>query len=252
MAVRFDPPAAQPGQPVTVDALALAPRGSVIRTLTASSCLPDPFAVTTSYADLSCFGQDDLVDPLGPVPATWTPTRPDCEDLGATPYASTYYAYEDTSDTGYGYYFSTGCSSTYPVLVEAGTADGDGYGYVLVDVYDIEPVAPQPSMWSLEQALTVEGDVRAGGEVTLEYTIATSLASASYPGFHWYVDAGVLVRTGVTAPSALAEGLTTTENTLRIPEDWRGPLRVVVVATRDGAGDSGADTTWRILVLDVP
>ena len=251
--MRFDPPAAQPGAPVTVDALALAPRGTVIRTLTASSCLPDPFAVTTSYADLSCFGQDELVEPLGPLPAAWTPTRPHCEDLGATPYEGTYYDYEETGDTGYGYYSSGGCNSTYPVLVEAQTADGDGYGFVFVDIYDVDPVvSDQPSLWSLDQSLTAEGDVEAGGEVTLEYTVATALVSTSYPGFHWYVDDGVLVRTGVTAPTAVGEGSTTTGNTLRIPEDWHGPLRVVVVATRDGVGSAGADTTWRVLVLDVP
>lgn len=255
VALRFDPPYAQPGQPVTVEALALAPRGTVIDGLTASSCVPDPLAETTSYRDLSCFREPELTEALGAVPATWTPPRPTCEaGTEPTPYEGTWYDYEETGDTGYGYYYyDSGCNSTYPVLVEARTSEGSGYGYVFVDVYDSDPLtATQPSMWSLEQSLTASEDVRPGRDVELEYTIATPFASPTYPGFHWYVDAGVLLRTGVTSPSVLTEESTTTRNTLRIPDDWHGPLRVVVVAVRDGGDNAGADTTWRVVVLDVP
>jgi len=87
----------------------------------------------------------------------------------------------------------------------------------------------------------------------------------------WDVDEGTLMATGVTRAQAVelaepAEGepqarvleATLTRNTLRIPSDVSGPLRVVVVAVPetdlgddDGSAYASGNVTWGVLTLQV-
>ena len=249
LAIRFDPVVVQAEVPVTIDALAVAPRGQVIQTVTAATCIEDPLAETTTYTDLSCFGEPKLEVLLGDIPAVWLPHGSECTTTTSstsTSYYSTYYSDTGAGDTGGSV---SSCESTLPILVEARTSDGSGFGSVFSGVP--QRAIAVPGLWSYSQSLTASGQVRAGGEVQLDFEIANGDLSPSYPGFHWYVDAGELVKTGVTAPTSVEPDLTKAANTLRIPEDWHGPLRVIVVATASENVDR-ADTTWRVLVLDVP
>jgi hypothetical protein len=66
---------------------------------------------------------------------------------------------------------------------------------------------------------------------------------------HSYIDAGELVGTGRTSPDIVDVDRITSHNTVRIPSDWRGPFRVVVVFDSQWVPGS---STWQTLVLEVP
>lgn len=84
------------------------------------------------------------------------------------------------------------------------------------------------------------------------YNYGTSFAGGYFGGgppddmrFRWYVDAGELLGTGRTGATSSDELRHYAENTLRLPEDAHGSLRVAVVLA------TGAPV-WSVLTLEVP
>lgn len=230
LAIRLDPPLVEGGVPVHVEALAVAPIGTPLDRVSARSCRLDP-DLPTLYWSLSCLGEEDLEVDLGLVPLDWTFTLPStCEEA-------------PTLDTGH----AELCASQVPLLVEARAGDEVGYGHVYLRVRPAWELGEdlQPPMASLERALTWQGDASAGGEVALSFRIGRG------ESFLWYVDAGVLEGTGRTAVQERGEDFVVSNNRLRIPQDWHGPLRVYVVVAQEG-WTGGADVTWESLVLEVP
>ena len=96
--------------------------------------------------------------------------------------------------------------------------------------------------------------VRPGDEVPLRFE------SDEYGyEFAWFVDAGELLGTGLTSHQGTTPTWTEeqevqiwTQNVLRVPENYRGPLRVYVVTSQ---GYGGANPTvgngWDMLTLQV-
>lgn len=231
--IRVDPEVAARGAPRTVDALVLSPHE--VRSVAVDTCgvVVDQPAVI----DGTCFNEPSLVSQLADgLPATVEfPTMTYPCDL--------YVTYGDTGNAPV--YVANECHSTFPLRVRAVTDEDEGYGVVSVDVpADERPgtTTVDPSTYDLQVAV-VGGEVLAGSEVVLE----ASELNVPWPEdfvVRWYVDAGELLATGRTAYIGRNEARARTQNTLRIPDDWRGPLRVAVV-TRSG-------TVWTVSTLEVP
>jgi hypothetical protein len=228
VAMRFDPPAVAYDEPFTVEALALAPRGTEIVRVHAQTCVASEVSVHTAYSDLGCFQEEELAAELGPLPATASFPSPAADDSG---------------------YFG---GSTFPVLVEAiGEAGDPGYGYVFVTPLDA-PARSERTLADVTQELTWTGEVRPGGELALSWRIRSRRITRDDPGIAWYVDDGELLDTGRTAAWDTGDGWTASSNRLVIPDDWSGPLRIVVVAATNRNRFAGADVGWIVKTVDVP
>lgn len=255
LAIRIDPPVVLHGLPVTVDALVLGPPGTELDAVSVDLCgLSDERMV--QVWNLECFDEPELVQPLGDaLPLVWAP--PDLSQLPCEPdtgQADTAHADSaDSADTGDAGWFAGRCQSRVPMMLTATVSGEPAYGAVEVPMR-VAPFATgeavPTSVNGAERSLVATGDVRPGGEVALTFTIA---AEPGWDGFRWWVDAGELVGTGRTAIHRRDGDLRVTQNTLRIPDDWQGPLRVVVTV-QSAAGqqsDAVGDVAWEILTLDV-
>jgi hypothetical protein len=240
-AIRVSPPVLAHGLPVTIDALILGPGEPSDEHVAICGLRTD---LPTYVGEEQCFRQPELVDDIGDgLPIGWEP--PDLatvtcpEDTGNTP------------DTGWTWGI---CASVVPLLVSAKVADEPVFGrvdaWLRVRGYnDGEPVPP--SFADLPHSLTVSGEPRAGGEVELTASIDGDVDEY---GFRWWVDAGELVGTGRTAVHELDGDSRVTHNTLRIPDDFHGSLRVAVVE-QSLRGETDAlvgDQSWDVITLEVP
>lgn len=87
---------------------------------------------------------------------------------------------------------------------------------------------------------------------TSSYNYGTTFEGGYFGGgppddmrFRWYVDAGELLGTGRTGALSSDALRHYAENTLRIPEDTHGSLRVAVVLATN-------TLFWSVLTLEVP
>jgi hypothetical protein len=261
LAIAIDPPVLVHGQPVTVRALALGPDGIEADTMSYDVCgLATDRVVEVREHD--CFHQPELVTHLGDgAEASWEP--PDLSDLVCPFPADTGLGLDSGSedppdpdpdqDTDLNPYYAFDCGSFAPLLVTARFGDEQAFASadlpVRLQPYEEGEYVP-PGRWSAERSLTWTGDAVAGGEIDLTFTLA-----AESPRFSWFVDAGELAGTGWTSdhePVPLND-LSVTHNTLRIPDDWHGPLRVVAVAVDNYTtwGVAG-DSAWSVVTLEVP
>ncbi|MFK7929097.1 MAG: hypothetical protein AB8H79_12970 [Myxococcota bacterium] len=277
VAIRLDPPIIMPGEPVTAHALALAPGALAPDSVEVAVCgLRDDLQVSI-WTDPVCFQNPDLVDVVATeLPGSWSArdlSQTECLeewDTGKFVEGGDSADTDDTGDTGFVIY-SGECVSIVPMMVTASFGDQVGRGMIrarhrLRGLRVNEPV-PVP-LDSAARALTTEGDAVAGGEVQLTFRIESGSAIRQY---WWYVDDGTLMSTGLTRTQAIEVSepgeeepeepvleASITRNTLRIPADYSGPLRVVVVATPDRDWDvddnsayASGNVTWETLTLQV-
>ncbi len=254
LAVRLDPPAVVHGLPTTVEALALGP--SAPRGASAAICgLRTDVRVTVATVD--CFSNTALVAPVADaLPATWSP--PDLSGLATERTATVFAGDSGGAPNWWAALDASGYPpgvSLVPLMVTADFPSGPAYGSLLVPVVHAPFTAGDavpPSVADRGRTLTWEGEARPGGTVTLQFAYQGRPHAG---GFHWYVDAGTLLRTGRTAVlTERDDGWTETENVLEIPDSWSGPLRVVVVVVGVEGATSDTlvgDTTWEILTLPV-
>ena len=97
-----------------------------------------------------------------------------------------------------------------------------------------------------------EKEAQAGDEISLQWNIDGNLVNAA---FHWYVDDGLLLQTGLTSadfedPSeTYPAGRTIVQNLLQIPDDYEGKLRIWIVAHYNW--NSLMDMAWSEGVIEV-
>lgn len=251
LAIRVDPPVLVHGLPVTIDALVMGPPGTSVDSVSVDLCgLSDERMVRVW--ELQCYDEPELVQPLGAaLPLAWEPpdlSRVPCEaDTGLDT------AHGHSGDTAAVAWHVGDCHSSVPLMVSAVVSGQPAYGALdaPIRLASFEPGEAVPaSVNAAARSLTALGDARPGGEVTLTFAVA---AEPGWDGFRWWVDGGELVGTGRTAVQERDGDLRITHNTLRIPDDWEGPLRVVVtVQSRIGLdSDAVGDVAWEILTLDV-
>lgn len=253
LAVDLDPPHVWPGTPTEITALGLAPGQEVLDRVQVDLCtLGDAFP--TLLTNLECHNVPEYVQVLGTTPLTWTPPHRDGFDCDRM-------AHDWRSDA------HRDCASEVPLLLSATTRGGER-ALATLDIIlpfdDALPYLDPPSQARFEGlTLSVDGSPTAGG--TLELTAQVTFDSPSrvnFPDATWFVDAGELEHTGrtrweevgppgsdalPTADSGVALPVDhTTHNRLRIPGDWHGPLRIVLVIV------DGYDAPWVIQAVDVP
>jgi hypothetical protein len=268
VAIKLDPPVLAHGLPVRIEALMLAPEGfEVVETEVTTCGFRDDLLVEVWGGE--CFDEPELVTLVGTeVPLTWDP--PDLSGI-ACPVDSgdTAIPWQDTggdtdprdtdADTDTGgvpwvpAWDEGSCTSYAPLLVGFVGKKERAYGTVTAMVraapYVDGEELPTP-IDALPRSLEATGDVVAGGEIGLEFRID---AEPDWAGYRWYVDDGELLGTGRTATQEIDGATYVTRNTLRIPEDFHGPLRVVVVVASMTGWDKRhtGDVTWSELTLEV-
>jgi hypothetical protein len=234
------------GETPTVDALILSPWP--VRAVSVDLCglVTDRLA----FIDARCYSEPDLIVGVSDHLPTDVPLPVldfECPGYGTLTPPPPFGTGATTVPTGKDPYrgYATTCASAFPVRVTGVTDEDEGYGIVLLEVSP-ETLPPfttlDPAAYDLRIDV-VEGQVVAGGEVVLEVSQVTELIDNDGSA-RWYVDDGDLLSTGRTLFVDLAEERSTSRNTLRIPEDWSGPLRVAVVA------HSGR--VWTVTTLEVP
>lgn len=257
--VRLDPPVIAHGLPVRIDALLLAPQGVSVAVSSVDVCgLRDDLIVALDAQD--CYTQPELVTHLGDsAPTTWEP--PDLSAIACPPsYGYDTGLYPDTggadtdTDTDPPTWDIGACRSYVPLRVQADAGGEPFYGgvaaFLRVEPYDPTEFVPTP-LFDKPRSLTSTGDAVAGGVVELEFRVDAAIDDE---GFRWWVDGGELLGTGRTALHNVDGDARITHNTLRIPADWEGPLRVFVVVESldsDVVPYSG-DLAWESLTLEVP
>lgn len=249
LAIRLDPVVIAYRRPVRVEALAVAPGGAAPTGWSLDRCrLFDD--LPTRIDDVECFGEPELVVPLADtMPATFdAPDLSDtrCEDTAdsGAPFTE---RREPPPDTGAALLPYSGCDSVGPLRVTARFGEQAAAGAVFA-IFRREPWhrwerPPRPIADKPHGFRAADETVAAGDVVRFTYAI-----DARVNDFRWYVDAGVLQGTGVTTAQRREGATTITTNTLEIPADHHGPLRVIVVTQ----GNLVGDMAWDVLTLSVP
>lgn len=233
--IQIDPPWLVHGQPVRIDALVLAPEAVEKRSVAICGLRDD---VQVAVWEIGCFGNDDLVDPISDhLPTVWNPpdlSHIDCAEEG----------WDDSGRTDLG----IECASQLPLLVTAETRSGTAYGSADVSIA-IQGTSgnARRSLARYPHRLEWTGEARPGGEVTLVFHVE----ERDVTRFQWYVDGGELLGTGSTERQGVDVRGQWTTNTLRIPSEWVGPLRVAAVASADNWGYRAGDQVWDVVTLEV-
>lgn len=253
LGLRLDPGIASDDIPRTVDALVLSPYPIEDVWVEVCGYVTDQ----PSYVAPHCFGEPALIQRVAnEVPATlylppldyacpipeseWGRTSSTSSTSGST--SSSYGSYRgaytwthtvstSTSDTGVpdgAFRFPPeACATNVPLRVVARSTEDEASMFtdLFASPVSFEPYAGlDPAVADLQ--LAIDGDPVAGGEIVLEASVA--LDAQLEAKVRWWVDDGELLSTGRTYLTD-DEGRQRTWNTLRIPADYHGPLRIAVV-----------------------
>lgn len=225
LAVRVTPVHASWSEPRRIEALILSPHEVLSEEVAVCGLRTD---VQVEVDEASCFAEPSLVAPVADdLPATWR-----APDLSEVPCGAI------DLDT-------PSCASRVPFLVTARSAVDEARGMATAPISTtwILPVS-EPDPRTADPRLTLlEGAPEPGGEVRLRFGVTWG-----YDRFAWTVDGGELLGTGRTGVHGILGGRVWTENTLRIPRGWSGPLRVTVVAF---ALDDDVAPAWLVDTLEV-
>ncbi|MCB9688563.1 MAG: hypothetical protein H6738_20090 [Alphaproteobacteria bacterium] len=220
-AMRVTPRVAPGGIPRTFEALVLSP--GAVQAPTWEVC--GLYEGRTARIDEECFEEPSLITPIGTGErTTWTPPSIDVAC-----------SYDHTG-------IARDCWSSFPVRAVAEGPGGVGRAVLPLSVMPDDSVVWEVAGPSPVRIEVVEGAPAPGAEVLLE---ATTTGEDRGQVFRWYVDDGVLLGTGRTAPWTVGGGRVTAHNRLRIPQKYDGRLRVVVVVDQDG------EQSWAVKALQV-
>lgn len=244
LAARVDPPFVVAGQSITVDALFLGP--TEVTSVRSAVCgLSDEVAV--EVRGLTCFTEADLVQQV----ATGLPFRWQVPLLPGI-------SREDCDGGDSGLLVSQECVSRVPLRLDATFADGEvAYGSLLLPILllpDGVTAGERAVLADHPMRVSATGPTAPGSEVALEAAILGPVDEVLWQDFRWYVDGGTLRDTGRTTAQSVSYGHVLTRNRLVIPDDWSGPLRIVVVAEGDLGTTNPAyvgDMAWVVHTIDV-
>lgn len=256
--MRLSPVSAPSGVPRAIDALVLSPYE--VRSVRVEVCGLRTDIPVGLY-DAACFAEPTLIEELSDsLPFVWDPPDITFECDPATLYGSNtyyygeygYYGYGDSGDSGgsgSGVYIPYPCGVNVPVRVAAVSDQDEGSSFVPVNLNgdwtrDVrDPALADPRLE------VVEGTAQAGGSVKIRFSLDPKWfrgGPSLYSSFRWWVDAGELLGTGRTGTTGLGDDdRPYSDNTLRIPDDVHGPLRVAVVYNEEGPA------VWVVRTLEV-
>ena len=174
VALSVTPPVLQPGTNASFEALYIDSQGAEPRTIHWETCGLRDDVWVINYG-LDCFAQSDLVTELGDGnPIDWSPppSEADC-------------------DTEY-------CGHYVPLLVTADVGGEAIHASTMIEVYgsefwDAQQLA-QPTLH--ESGVQLRAETNADGRVSLVASVDARFGQLSW---RWYVDGGVLYKTGRTA-----------------------------------------------------
>jgi hypothetical protein len=209
--------------------------------------------VRSSVWDPRCLQNDALVERIATeLPAVWVPPEidgncPDPQEL--TEPTDTFEPDIGTSDTGIQDTAAPRplrlCASIIPLVVRATWADGTtALGSTRIEIAAQEGETPARQI-PPQLTLRVPTTATAGEDVLLEAVFADPTRSR---GYQWYVSDGELLKTGITRIQRLEDEQALTDNTLRIPDDYAGPLTVALVAN---GSQYGQVAVWRTATIEV-
>ena len=245
VAVRNHPLELVSGAPMVIDALLLAPKEAVIGDWKASVCGLSRNVMTIIW-NITCFENAEEVTVLATgssMPLNFSiPTFPEMDDCTSS-------WGDQEKDTGWE---EESCSHYLPTLVETTVDDQPVYAASFSSWYPSQPEDSNLPLDDIPIGFHVPETATAGEELSIQIELHGDLR---YAYFHWYIDAGTLLDTGITAAneysspnSAYPNGITKSSNRLVIPSDYQGELRIwVVIHSSWGA----IDMVWRNSVVEV-
>lgn len=240
------------GAPVQFDALLLAPQGTEITDWTISACgLGNE--TQTWIRDFSCFEDQEAISILGKIDSMplslGIPKLPEikgCEN-GVR-------IVENSADTGgdTGLFFEEQyCSHLLPIRFEAKADQVPVYAAGFLKWLPFIEEERSKTEYDVPLNILAPSTAKAGETIELSFYFipkpdSTNMENTSY---HWYIDAGELLRTGLTASTDVESpsidyplGKIGTSNQLVIPEDYHGTLRIWVVIHQSWS--EGLDMNW--------
>ena len=143
------------------------------------------------------------------------------------------------------------CSHYLPIRFEAMADDIPVYAAGFLDWYPRIEGTRQELDYDVPMEIIAPERARSGELIDLSFYFIPKIGSDNmeYSNFHWYIDAGELLQTGITAvtemnSSSLAypQGRILSSNQLVIPEDYKGRLRIWVVVHQSWS--EGLDMNW--------
>lgn len=238
VAIRSNPVNMIANEAVELDILLLAPQNHTIQNYSVDVCGLGNQTQTIIW-DLSCFEDASEVQRLAS--SNSTPMRfgipnfptPDCGVVDSPRYETGLW---DTAsqDTGPRIANVADCSHHLPLFITATVDDVKYYAGAFTQWYgeNSEMATGGTALSSIPMGLSIIPSANSK-EYNLLFQAQSDLRDAT---IHWYIDAGELLQTGLTAVTEFTEasnssphGLSKSHNTLIPPPDYRGRLRVWVV-----------------------
>ena len=235
------------GEPVLFDALLLAPQDTEITDWRISACGLGNETETFIW-DFSSFEDDDAVRTLGqsnsmPISVA-IPELPEIKDCEEEELAIDQLFHDHRER-------ERNCFHYLPIRVAAKADDSPVYAAGFLNWYPKLQEERIEKLYDTPMGIAAPDSAAAGETIDLSFYLIPKPGSDNmeYSNFHWYVDAGELLHTGLTAttemitPSAdYPQGKIVTSNQLVIPEDYQGTLRIWVVVHQ--AWSAGLDMNW--------
>ena len=247
LAIRTDPLYLLSGDSVEIDALIVTPKEDEIRSHRISVCGLG-HATQTSIWNLSCFEDESEVSLLGVGMLPMHIQIPEIPEINCRD------GYESLSPTDSAVLEDSGllymqqsepCSHQLPLLIESNIVEDIDtkkeqerriFGGDYATWYGTSPENNNIPIARRHHELLYETIAIAGDVIEIQWVIQGKLPEAS---FHWYVDSGMFLNTGLTSGSfvspeegidTLDVGRTIAKNALEIDANFEGTLRFWVVA----------------------
>ena len=247
------------GAPVQFDALLLSPQGTEVTDWIISSCGLGNETQTFIW-DFSCFEDQEEISILGNTNSmplsVGIPDLPEiieCDDDVLID--------EDSADTGKDTGFfskDADCSHYLPIRFEAKVDQVPVYAAGFLSWFPFVEEDRVETRYDVPMNFLAPSIAKAGETVDLSFYFIPKPTSTNMEstGYHWYIDAGELLRTGLTASTDVTWpsidyplGKIGTSNQLIIPEDYHGTLRVWVVIHQSRS--EGLDMNWKRWDIEV-
>ena len=231
------------GEPIIFDALLLAPEETEISDWKISACgLGNE--TTTFIWDFACFEDQEAISVLGQADtlplSVAIPELPEINNCKEEDEQG-----EDDEE------FSQDCYHYLPIRFEAMADNTPVFAAGFLNWYPTLEFERTQNNYDIPMGISAPQAARGGEQVALSFYMIPrpGAHNMAYSNFHWYIDAGELLYTGITATTDIIapspdfpQGKITSENELIIPEDYRGTLRIWVVVHQSWS--EGLDMNW--------
>lgn len=243
------------GEAVLFDALLLSPQETEISDWRISVCGLGNETETFIW-DFACFEDQEAVSLLGSsdsLPLSIAlPKLPEIKNCEREEGVEEVFEEEDLEEDFYD------CSHYLPIHFEATASETPVYAAGFLDWYPLHESERAEVLYDIPMGILGPSTAKAGETIDLSFYMIPKPGSYNmeYSNYHWYIDGGELLDTGLTATTEFEEpsfdypqGKIASQNQLIIPEDYQGTLRIWVVVHQSWS--RGLDMNWTQWSIEV-